>query len=165
MHFYHVYKSTDEEKRRLRIELDRVRRALTTQKIRRDEADKTIREWERKYQELEKVNDKLREENEEIKRQRDTYKKMLFKKNIAEKITDTLSNDSLLNELTPQKNRGGQVGHTGHGRTGSLEIDVKKRIYMDVCPDCHTKLKRSQTITTHTVEDIQIGRASCRERV
>ena len=90
MHGYFNYHSTDDEKRKLRIHVHTLQRSLAVQKQKRDNAEKEIQTWKRKYEELEKINGKLKKENEEIKRQRDLYKNMLFKKNVSSEEDTTL---------------------------------------------------------------------------
>jgi len=152
MHGYFNYQSTDDEKRILRRDLDRVRRAVASHKQRREEAEHKVKEWQKKYQEVERENEQLKKEIEEIRRQRDTYKNMLFKNNVDHATSSPES--SLLETLTPKKKRGGQQGHLGHGRMFPCKINCHKRVYAKICPDCHTKLKRTSATTTHTVEDI-----------
>lgn len=149
-HGYFNYNSVDNEKRYLRLDVDRYRRASETHKKKRQEAEDELKKLRKEYEKQEELIEKLKREKEEIKRQRDVYKGMLFKKNVSVESSE----ESCLLTPTFKKKRGGQAGHTGHGRLKPGGVDVYKRIYTKTCPDCHTKLKRSGAITTHTVEDI-----------
>src|SRR3990167_9369346 len=150
MDHYLEYRSTDDEKRYLRIALDQVRRAVITHKQKRKNAEDELSELKKEYQKQEELIEQLRKEKEEIKRQRDMYKNMVFKKNIP---IESSPESPLLTNIF-QKKRGGQKGHVGHGRSKPLEVDFFKRIYTKSCPECHTKLQRSKAVTTHTIEDI-----------
>src|SRR3989344_6919356 len=149
-HGYCNYNSLDNEKRYLRIALDRVRRAVATHKKKRQQAEDELSKLKKEYQKQEQLIEQLRKDNEEIKRQRDMYKDMLFKKNVE---SDHEPESPLLTHV-PKRKRGGQYGHKGHGRLLPLQINSYKRVYTKTCPDCHTKLKRSVACLTYTVEDI-----------
>lgn len=151
MHDYFNYKSTDEEKRYLRIKLDQVQRSVKTHKKKYKEKNEELSELKKTYKKQQEMIEKLQKENDELKKQRDTYKNMLFKKNVD---TTSLPTDSELLIHTPQRKRGGQNGHKGYGRTLPRQIDSYKQIYLKACPTCHTRLQRSKTMSTHTVEDI-----------
>lgn len=155
-HHYFEYRSTDEEKRHLRIALDQVRRAVDTHKRKRKEAEDEVSKLRQEKQKQSTIIEQLQKEIEEIKRQRDVYKNMLFKRN---RRVDTPPESELLAPTGIRKEKGGQIGHTGHGRITPQQIDSFKRIYANTCPDCHTKLERSSAVKTHTVEDIPpVGR-------
>ncbi len=143
-HHYHEFKSMDDTKRYMAVRIDQLERMNKHQKQKRKEAEDELSRLKKEYE-------KLKKENEEIKRQRDRYKDMMFKKNIQK---DSTEEESELLIKTAVKKRGGQIGHTGHGRSRPQEVHFSKRIYTKICPDCHTKLKRSSTCLTHTVEDI-----------
>lgn len=150
MHGYYNFNSLDNEKRYLRIQVDKLRRASESHQKKRKKSEDELSELKKEYQKQEELIEQLRKEKEEIKRQRDMYKNMLFKKNIPIES----SPESPLLTHSSQRKKGGQNGHVGHGRTKPLEIDVFKRIYTKSCPTCHTRLQRSASVTTHTVEDI-----------
>ena len=150
MHNYFNYHSRDDEKRYLSIHVQTLKRSLATQRKKREEAQDQLHELEQENKKQYQRIEDLEKELEEIKRQRDTYKNMLFKKNVDHLI----SSDTHSPVSTPQRKRGGQTGHTGYGRKLSEHIDFYKRVYTKECPDCQTKLKRSPVTITHTVEDI-----------
>jgi len=84
---YFNFRSTDEEKRKLRVDIGRLAYRLKYQKHKSQEAEDKAKEWQKKYEEQQKEIEKLKEENEKLKRQRDTYRDMLFKAN--KKLEDT----------------------------------------------------------------------------
>lgn len=150
MHGYFNYNSLDNEKRYLRIQVDKLRRAAASHKQKREGAEDQVRELEKENKQKKQRIGELERELEEIKRQRDMYKNMVFKKNV---LPESSVESPLLTEIS-QKKRGGQNGHVGHWRSKPVGVDVFKRIYTKTCPTCHTKLQRSKGVTTHTVEDI-----------
>jgi len=135
MHGYYDFKSSDDEKRKLRIRVDVLTRARAAQKNRADSL-------EEKVTELERENEKLKEELEKVKKQRDTYKDMIFKANI------TTWKQSV------RRKRGRKNGHRGEGRRLSGTIDLTKQCFAKECPKCNTPLKRTTVRITHTVTDI-----------
>lgn len=83
---------------------------------------------------------------EKIRKQRDKYKGMIFKPNIkkaAEKL-----------ETSKKKKLGGQLGHRGNSRMLPPKVDQINRVFFHHCPNCGSKLKRTDSIDSHTVEDI-----------
>lgn len=127
------------------------KRHLATQRRRREEADEHAREWQKRYEEQQKENQQLRDELEKMKRQRDTYRDMLFKANRKEEATEE---QEALFQTTPERKRGGQIGHTGYGRNLPVRVDKKLHIFANACPTCKGNLNRSKTTVSHTVEDI-----------
>ena len=152
MHGYFNYHSVDDEKRKLQIHVHTLQRSLAAQRKKREEAEDQLHELEKENKKQYQHIVELEKELEKIKRQRDMYKDMLFKKNVNH-TTEEVSDTELLLQ-TPTKKRGGQYGHKGHGRLLPLQINSYKRVYTRTCPDCHIKLKRSVACLTHTVEDI-----------
>jgi len=150
-----INRSTDEEKRKLRIDLDRLQRALVTRKKKQEELNEeagNLRQVNKDQQKfIEKQNqeiENLKQEIEKLKRQRDTYRSMLFKENKPK--VSVSSSPSFL----PKRSIGGQIGHKGYGRKLPARIDRQFRIYANNCPTCKGKLTRSYTTAAHTVEDI-----------
>lgn len=122
----------------------------------RKEAEDEVSKLRQEKQRQGIIIDRLQKEIEEIKRQRDVYKRMLFK---SSKRADIPLASELLAPTGVRKQKGGQIGHAGYGRATPQQIDSFKRIYTNTCPDCHTKLERSSTVKTHAVEDIPpVGR-------
>lgn len=110
---------------------------------------------------LEKENKKLKErlsqkdeEMEELKRQRDMYRGMLFKSNKKDETHEDEALEPALAKQKVKKKRGGQIGHLGYSRKPPEIIDETKRAYLEVCPHCNTEVNRSKKINKHVVEDI-----------
>jgi len=148
---YFDFRSTDEEKRKLRVDIGRLAYRLKYQKHKSEEAEDKAKEWQKKYEEQQKENQKLREEIEKIKKQRDTYRDMVFKAN--RKKEDHEGHVSFF-QSAAQKKLGGQLGHKGYGRKTSERIDKELHMFAVFCPTCNEKLNRAKTTVCHTVEDI-----------
>ena len=108
--------------------------------------DTTIKKLEQENKRLKEEKLKLEKELEEIKRQRDKYRGMIFKSNVQIQ--------PLNKELSRKKKLGGQEGHIGASRKLPQEVDQTKRVFFHHCPNCGNSLKRTDSIDTHTVEDI-----------
>ncbi len=96
---------------------------------------------------LKKRVEELEKELEKIKKQRDKFKGMIFKSNITKNI-------DLKTSSKGKKQLGGQLGHIGKGRKLPQKVDQVKRIFFHHCPNCGGELKRTNSIDTHSVEDI-----------
>lgn len=140
------------EAHHLRINIAVVTRARIAQKNRADTLEEEVKQERKRNEELIRENQKLKEEIEKIKKQRDTYKGMVFKPNQVEKEVV----DEIFGEET--KSRGGQTGHKGYGRKLPGRVDKTYRIFFHHCPNCQTPLVRGDTTTNHTVEDIPAPR-------
>lgn len=163
-----MWRSVDEEKRRLSSSNARMSRALDQLRAGKRKLEDQLKEekqkgrlWEKKYEEERKKNEELEKRIAELENQRDRYRDMVFKPNRKKKSgkeEDANGNGSLggQNSKPGGKKRkpGGQPGHKGYGRKNPPSIDEEKRLYLENCPACHCKLNRSQTTTCHTVEDI-----------
>lgn len=115
--------------------------------IQKNKADKLESENSTLKKENKKLKDQLKkvqEEMEKIKKQRDAYKGMIFKPKVQVERSEVIQKRKL----------GGQLGHPGVSRKVPVRIDQTVRCFLKICPDCHSLLKRSDTIKTHTVEDI-----------
>ncbi len=145
--------TTQEELSKLRPEL-RYLRIYTATLVRaresqQDKADKLGEENSTLKQENRKLKDQLKkaqEDLEKIKKQRDTYKGMIFKPKVVQESEE--------NSNSVKRKLGGQLGHTGISRRVPIRVDQTVSCFLKVCPDCQSKLKRSKTVKTHTVEDI-----------
>lgn len=147
MHGYFSYKSMDEEKRKLHINVALYKRAWITQKKNTDFLQEENHKLQKEIARIEKEKVRLEEELEKIKQERDTYKGMVFKAN-----RHTLS--SAFSKEQSGRKRGGQIGHAGHGRKNSVSIDKRMHAYLSRCPTCQTKLQRVHTVSSHTVSDL-----------
>lgn len=149
------WNSRDDEMRLLRVHVAALKRALNIQKNTNqniEEENKTlkkeIKNWEKKYQELEIEKNKLR-------REKDTYKSQLFKRNSKSRTDQKEKKDEAVFPYDiPKKKRGAQVGHKGTSRTKPDSIDQIKKAHLTNCPGCSRKLNRSNNFYTHTVTDI-----------
>lgn len=133
------------EVRRLRIYTQQLKRLHLYHKDKADNLEEKLREKDKRIKELEREKEKLQEDLEKVKRERDTYKGMVFKSK------RTCSNPSA---HTSGKKRGGQLGHTGHGRTKPDRIDAHIHAYLTNCPNCNTPVTRTSSFDTHIVSDI-----------
>jgi transposase len=146
-------KSSDEEKRLLRITNDRLHRAILSHKKTITELEEELRKIRQQNTEQQEEIKRLKREKEKAEKQRDRYRKMLFKKNKEKK--ELLGKDDQNTLLTTTTKRGGKKGHRGRSRSlPSVTVDTIQRVFFTHCPDCHQPLKRTESLDTHTVEDI-----------
>jgi hypothetical protein len=157
-----LWKNIDEEKRRLSAENGRIRHALKQlregkRKLAEElkQAIQSIKFWEKKCEEERKKREELEKRVRELERQRDRYRDMIFKPNVKkeEEVEEGEESKGRISRGIKRK-PGGQKGHKGYGRKRPIRVDEEKRIYLERCPDCDCKLKRSNTTKSHTVEDI-----------
>jgi len=148
---YVLYKGLDEEKRKLSVNNALLKRHLATLRQRREEAEEKANEWQKKYDEQQKIIQELQEELERVKKQRDTYRDMVFKANRRKDVTNE---QEALFGSQPKKKQGGQIGHKGYGRKSPVRIDTFLHVFANQCPTCNGKLNRSRATVIHTVEDI-----------
>lgn len=118
-------------------------RAYLNQKGKAEQSEEESRKLRQENRKLKEEIKKIRDELEKTKKQRDTYKGMIFKP----KVTQTVTN-------TAERKLGGQLGHIGIGRKLPERVDKSLRVFLKECPHCQTPLKRSVSFETHTVEDI-----------
>lgn len=157
-----MWKSLDEEKRKLSVDNARVRRALKELRSGKKKLEeelkqerKIVQEWKKRYEEERKKNEEFEQKIKELERQRDRYRDMIFKPN--RKKGRGAEADGDLEDLKESKRKrkpGAVKGHKGYGRTRPERVDEEKRIYLERCPTCKSKLNRSKTTKSHTVEDI-----------
>lgn len=137
----------------LRKENTRLKTANTKLKqsllLRADKLDKLEKEYKKLQDENKRLKEeekKLKEELEKIRKQRDTYKGMIFKAKVTKLKQDQSEGG--------KKKLGGQSGHIGISRKLPARVDQKVRVFLKICPDCNSPLKRSNSFESHTVEDI-----------
>lgn len=136
------------EARYLRIHTAQLNRAWTSQKNRADKLSDDLKEREQKIRDLEKENQHLKEEIEKIKKQRDTYKGMVFKPNqVSKDVVEEIFSGK-------KKSRGGVLGHKGFGRNLPGKVDKSYHLFFHHCPHCNSSLKRTEVVISHTVTDI-----------
>ena len=91
---------------------------------------------------LEKQNDELKAKLESTTSHKDKLAGMIFKTNVKKEENDH------------GRDRGGQIGHTGHGRGTPERIDEEKDVCLTACPDCGHEIEQSTTAYERIVEDI-----------
>ena len=146
------WKSRDEEKRRLRTRVAMQEQTITRYKAARAEIEKENKELKEKCNRLKKEMRELERRSDELRRQRDRYRDMVFKPNNKPENQKDEREESKIVE--PKRKRGGQKGHKGYGRKRPNKVDEVKRVYLEKCPICENKLKRTEEINPHTIEDI-----------
>jgi len=149
-----AWKSSDEEKRHLRIKVSSLQKAVEAHRKARKKLEQEKRELAINLKEALKEIKQLKEENDKLQRQRDRFRDMVFKPNKKRKTEE--NKKGLANNHLPQKKRkrGGQKGHKGAGRKKPEHIDDVIRVFLSHCPDCSTVAARSNTTENHIVEDI-----------
>ncbi|MBI3443210.1 IS66 family transposase [Candidatus Woesebacteria bacterium] len=133
------------ELRYLRIHVQQLERVHLMQKNKADTLEEEVRQKDTRIRDLERQKEKLEEELEKTKRERDTYKGMVFK---SKRVC---SNPE---EHKSGKKRGGQKGHQGVSFQKPEKIDRHIHAYLTNCPDCGGKLSQTESVDTHTVVDI-----------
>jgi len=149
-----AWKSSDDEKRKLRVRVATLERALEVQKKARRRLEKEIKELKCERKEDKKKIKELEKQCRELEQQRDRFRNMIFKPNTKPpKETEEGRGESGI-IISKKQKQGGQKGHLGHGRKIPSQVDEVRRVYLERCPDCGGPLERSTSIEEHTVEDI-----------
>src|SRR3990167_7739115 len=130
------------ELRYLRIKTQTQARANLSLRHKANEQDKIISSLIQENNQLRKEKEKLEQEIDKTRKQRDKYKGMIFKPNIQ--VANFLS----------KKKLGGQLNHLGDSRRLPQKVDEIKRVFLHHCPNCGNPLLRTDSLETHTVEDI-----------
>lgn len=153
------YKSLDDEKRYLKVHNEQLKRSLVIRIKNQKDLEKELKRVQREKGLQQEEIDKLKAEMEKLRKERDMYRKMLFKENIkSQNLPGKDKSEQVDRFVLPDKSkRGAKDGHIGHGRKlPQVEIDPNliKRAFLTHCPDCHNPLDRTDSIDTHTVEDV-----------
>ena len=155
------YHSSDDEKRLLRVSNEQLKRSLTKRIQNQEDLEKELRKVKRERavneQVLNQEIEKLKEQVEKLRKERDMYRKMLFKENVKHQDLPGKDKENQIDRFTPpdRAKRGARVGHLGHSRkVPQADPNLIKRTFLTHCPDCHNSLNRTESIDTHTVEDI-----------
>lgn len=155
--YYLTYKSLDDEKRYLKVHNEQLKRSLEKRIKNQEDLEKelkrTTREKDLKQEEIEK----LKAEMEKLRKERDMYRKMLFKENVkSQSLPSKDKSEQIDRFVLPDKaKRGAKSGHAGHSRKlPASDPNLVKRAFFTHCPDCHNPLNRTDSIDTHTVEDV-----------
>lgn len=122
----------------------RLNQAYLNQKQKAESAEEEIKRLRRENRNLKDEVKKIQDELEKTKKQRDTYKGMVFKPKVFQAATNT----------EKLRKSGGQLGHVGVSRKIPDRVDRKVKVFLKHCPHCLSPLKRSDTFDTHNVEDI-----------
>jgi transposase len=128
------------------LQLKQTQKQVKIQKEELKKLKELIKQKDLLIRDLEEGHQELGELIEKYKTQRDMYREMIFKKN-------GVSKDEEEEKSSKKLRRGAQEGHKGYGRK-KPEPDKHKRAYATHCPDCHKKINRTNTYTSHTIEDI-----------
>ena len=150
------YKSLDDEKRYLKVHNEQLKRSLVVRIKNQEDLEKELKRANREKQLQQEENEKLKAEIEKLRKERDMYRKMLFKENIKhQNLPGKNQNEQGDRFVLPDKaKRGARNGHVGHGRKLPPVPDKILRAFLTNCPSCHNPLKRTASINTHTTEDI-----------
>lgn len=151
------YQSLDDEKRYLKTANEQLKRSLVKRISNQKDLEKELRRVNREKRSQQQEINKLKEEVEKLRKERDMYRKMLFKENIKPQQFPGKDKPGLeAGSIFPEKyQRGARKGHTGHGKKlPQTSPDKTLRIFLTNCPNCHNKLKRTDSVDSHTVEDI-----------
>jgi transposase len=112
-----------------------------------------VEQLEADKERLEGENRNLKEEIAALRAQATKLRSMLFKANASPPPTPKEGTDG------HRRQRGGQLGHAGHGRKRPQEVDAEAEVFLTRCPTCTTPLARSPQTYTRIVEDIPASRA------
>src|SRR5579862_358173 len=104
------------ELRYLRIRVAQLEKAHLVQKNKADELEELLRERDKLIAELEKQRDLLTEDIEEMKRQRDVYRGMVYKPGKSDKSHPDSSGKK-------KRTMGAPKGHKGFGKKKPEKID------------------------------------------
>ena len=156
-HRYTSWKSRDQEMRELRLRCAAKENGWGKQKCKNDRLEqenkilrKKLKEQEKQHQdELEKVTEDL----DKIRLERDQLKELLFKKNSKKKEEITDGKVHFIGKRHKKK-RGGQPGHKGKGYQMPSHIDEIERLYLSHCPDCNKDLERTESLSIRVVQDL-----------
>ena len=151
-HRYMPWISSDEEKRKLRCAIDSKNRGLLKQKGENKKLEDELKLLRERLKKEHERNEELEKTLDKTKKQRDRYRDLLFKRKTRGEQAQTISEES--KKSVKKRKRGAQIGHKWHGYDHKREVDRKKRIYLTNCPDCEAKLKRTNGLYSHKVEDI-----------
>ena len=106
--------------------------------------------FQRAYENLKKIVDRLEDENRKLKQELNEYKKR-HPSNMGVKngktydiaVSGDAQPENIIHEMQEKRKPGEQPGHKGLFRIRS-RLDRKIRIHLDLheCPECHSSLRR-----------------------
>lgn len=135
------------ELRYLRIRVQQLERVHSLQKGKADKLEEVLRERDKLISELEHQRDLLTEDIEEMKRQRDVYRGMVYKPGKKKE------EDNAIHKRKGKK-LGAPIGHKGYGKKKPNEIDQHIHAQLTCCPHCQTELTGAQATVNHTITDL-----------
>jgi len=148
------------EARKLRVYSQQLERSIKLQKDKNKSIDDENGRLRKRERDLEKENEKLRDQLEKAKITIDTYKKMLFEKHKHTEVEEE-KNDSNKQEkeaVSAKKKNGQKKGHIGIGRKKPEIIDEEVLCFVAHCPDCGNPVNRSESFHPHVITDIPAWR-------
>ena len=125
-----AWRSSDEEKRLLRLRVSYLEKALEHQRKARQKLEQEKKSLVKGLEEAQETIKQLEGEKDKLQRQSDRYRGMIFKqkaKRVAEEDKKALTANPWLKE---KRKRGGQKGHKGYGRKNPEQVDEVLRIYL-----------------------------------
>lgn len=134
------------EARGLRIRNGQLEYRCNQYKKHIEECNDLIRRQEDLLRRMEKDRKEQQKTIDELTRQRDTYRGMVYKSNVPQQKPEI--------GVPAKKHRGGQLGHIGHARCRADHVNCNIHIHASVCPDCQTPISQTNAVATHIVEDI-----------
>ena len=145
-----------EELNRLRLEMRKNRqekaiteRSLKQARTKNEELKQTVDRLHEQIRIIEVENEALKNRLASILAYKDKIMNMLFKKHAPAPVA-----------ALSKKQRGGQIGHVGHGKPTPLDVDEEKNIHLTHCPDCQKPLHETDGTYTRTVTDIPLPKAT-----
>ncbi len=136
------------EARKLRQENATLRLAHDAQTHGRIALEKKVATQAHRIKGLEDENNDLKKEVAELK------SRLGLSVDHVKKLAGMLFKSSVRPRNEPDRKRGAQNGHRGHGRQKPLHVDHEVRVYLIECPDCNGTLSRTHSSDSRTVEDV-----------
>ena len=119
--------------------------------------------FQRAYENLKKIVDRLEDENRRLRQELEEYKKR-HPSNVGVKngktydiaVSGDAQSESMIPEPTDKRKQGAQPGHTAHFRIRKRPTE-KSTVHLDLneCPECHSSLRRKGS-RKRIIEDIPI---------
>jgi len=153
------WKSKDEEKRKLRVHIELLKRSLRQQQEKNKRLEKENQELKRQIEEMREQLEEIQKVVEKLKRQCDMYRKLLFKENKKSKDrrvddSNNKSGSNVAGIATNKKKSGAWNGHKGYRRRTPRQVDKIIKLHLTHCPHCNNRLKRGNTWEERILEDL-----------
>jgi hypothetical protein len=122
-----------------------------------------IDKFQRAYENLRKIVDRLGDENRKLRQELDEYKKrhpssvgVKNGKTYDIAVSGDVQSGDIIPDLQEKRKPGAQTGHKGHFRMTSRPAErVNIHLDMHECPECHSTLRRKGS-RRRIIEDIPI---------